>query len=86
MIYKDLRRIDTVSVRYYYGGFYPFLLNNNDKYQLLCDNVECTVLWAIIMTLEYPITIIQADSTPIIIEKGFPIYIIYLITLIFIVH
>jgi len=31
MIYKDLRRIDTVSVRYYYGGFYPFLLNNNGE-------------------------------------------------------
>jgi len=76
--YKDLRRIAADYMRNNYDDFYPFLLNSNgdlyteDEYQRYCDDVEFTALWggqletqAISKALEYPITIIQAESAPI---------------------
>jgi len=76
--YKDLRRIAADYMRNNYDEFYPFLLNSNgdlyteDEYQRYCDDVEFTSLWggqletqAISKALEYPITIILAESAPI---------------------
>ncbi|ORX50770.1 cysteine proteinase [Piromyces finnis] len=82
--YKDLRRVAADYMRNHYDDFYPFLLNSNGElyteaeYQRYCDDVEFTSLWggqletqAISQALEYPITIIQAESSPIEIGTNF---------------